>query len=48
MTGSVGVLGTRMLRWRHSDGEHRSAADTIADFTALSISAEVGQIEFGW
>jgi len=45
MTGSVGVLGTRLYVGDTPLVNIESGADTIADFTALSVTAEVGQIE---
>ena len=45
MTGSVGVLGTRMFVGDVPLVNIESAADTIADFAALSVTFEVGQIE---
>jgi hypothetical protein len=45
MAGSVGVLGTRLFVGATPLINIEDAADDILDFTALSVNAEVGEIE---
>jgi len=45
MAGAYGVLGSRLYVGDTALVNIESAVDTIADFTSLSVSAEVGLIE---